>query len=393
MTLAVAQGASSLAAYPCYRVNGKMTLNTPAWAALPAWGVLPALSEFWVTPAARYARGDRQSQVRLGWDDDKLFIGLCLFEPTVTDIGIPNLAGESVELFFMQKRPTYYRVAVDATGKITLARYTHNMFQVVELPTESCKAAVVHGEGRWSLVVQIPFAIFGGTPADGYCWRANIARVSALARDDSEWLTSWAELPHRNYHEYDFYRPIVFHRQELTSERATAIADTLNRTHEQYIQRYRELTRERIRLLDAITASKAENISILANTGVIPWTWGTWDLISKKPSSPSDGLGNGWHANESNLPQMATLVWGHPVTFNTVVLRWDGPQSFPQRYSLEWWDGTQYHLLNETRENDAPLSIHTVPPVTTTRLRLTIYAFAGLGYYDILARRIETYNL
>lgn len=99
---------------------------------------------------------------------------------------------------------------------------------------------------------------------------------------------------------------------------------------------------------------------------------------------------NEYWAGGTAPPHTLILAWKEPVTLDTNRIRWLG-ENRGLWYGLEWWDGVRWRLLYEERRNLQPEPIYRFGPITTTRVRFTIYA--ALGQQRVLMRAFELYNL
>lgn len=99
---------------------------------------------------------------------------------------------------------------------------------------------------------------------------------------------------------------------------------------------------------------------------------------------------NEYWAGGTPPPHALILAWKQPVTLDTNRILWLG-ENRGLWYGLEYWDGVRWRLLYEERRNLQPEPIYRFEPVTTTRVRFTIYSV--LGQPRVLMRAFELYGL
>ena len=61
------------------------------------------------------------------------------------------------------------------------------------------------------------------------------------------------------------------------------------------------------------------------------------------------------------------------MTFNAIRVNWQDERLFKNWYTLEYWDGAGFRLIEDRRDNHFACTVHEFAPVTTTRLRLTTW--------------------
>ena len=69
------------------------------------------------------------------------------------------------------------------------------------------------------------------------------------------------------------------------------------------------------------------------------------------------------------------IAWKAPVTFDCIRVHstWQGRRQIRPWFTLEWWDGGQYRLIAEVRDNKFETRVFEFPPIKSSRLRLTIW--------------------
>jgi len=75
-------------------------------------------------------------------------------------------------------------------------------------------------------------------------------------------------------------------------------------------------------------------------------------------------------------PYSMVLTWPQPVTFNTNTVLWGADNfDYGTDFGLEYWDEAKggYVLAYEEKANTSKLSIHSFDPITTSKIRFTIF--------------------
>ncbi|MCY3017669.1 MAG: DUF4838 domain-containing protein, partial [Planctomycetota bacterium] len=170
--------------YLCGRKKGEITINgkldEEAWKAAPASGgfILPKTFEA--------APGNAQSEFRMLWDDDTLYIAVRCVNPNIASLketdAIWGQHTDSLEMLFVSERnyaAAYYQIALSAFNKtFGPVRCIHDQWHKdTEWKGEGIKTAVQRGDGSWTCEIAVPFKILKeGAPKAGDWWRVNIAR-------------------------------------------------------------------------------------------------------------------------------------------------------------------------------------------------------------------------
>jgi hypothetical protein len=81
------------------------------------------------------------------------------------------------------------------------------------------------------------------------------------------------------------------------------------------------------------------------------------------------------HSNNVSYSRYYEIVWKEPVEFDSVrvPVTWQGRRLIRPWFCLEWWDGSQYRLLEEVRDNSFETRVFEFPPIKSSRLRLTLW--------------------
>jgi len=89
-------------------------------------------------------------------------------------------------------------------------------------------------------------------------------------------------------------------------------------------------------------------------------------------------------------PQDLVVTWPAPMTFSRHRVEWQDRDIRATHYGLEYWDAAtrQYRLIYEVRRNTDALRVHRFPPVTTKRIRFTVFEHP-LRYESVVIRRMS----
>ena len=371
--------------YPCYRFKTPPvldgTLNDPVWRSAPE------MAGFNIT--ATRVNNERPGRMvmqnptrfRMGWDDKFLYIGMVCQEPGIektreldakdTKFVYRNV----VEMFFAPEAPPYYRQTIISSagfawGPMKIRQVNAN--QLIEDPNFACKTA--YTADGWTLEARFPLAMLASVlPTEGTCWPANLVRVANQGRDTGEQYSSWSEIPRFNFHEYYLgaWSLITFHGSTLSEADAVKTSAALNYGYLQARQRYDK---------DTIQAAAFER-----------QVAGITDLST--PSS-KDGIARmGFEGGNAGRNRVFQVVWSKaPATFDAVRIVWSNRKVTRSWYSIEYWDGERYRLIDERRDNNFDVSLHEFAPITASRLRLTIWPDLP-GWTDVPSvKAIEVYK-
>jgi len=170
--------------YLCGRRKGEITidgkLDEEAWKAAPVSGAFIKPKTF------EAAAGDSQSEFRILWDDDTLYIAVRCVNPNIAALketdAIWGQNTDSLEMHLVPERnytAAYYQIALSAFGKTfgPLRCFHDQWHKDTEWKGDGIKTAVQRGDGFWTCEVAVPFKILKeGAPKVGDSWRVNIAR-------------------------------------------------------------------------------------------------------------------------------------------------------------------------------------------------------------------------
>lgn len=357
--------------YPCHRIAGAITIDGKLDEA--AWQGLPEATGFFILRTSSYPKA-RQTFFRMGWDDQAVYVGIKCQEPdTEKLLALPpekrgGWGGEIMEFFFMRELPDYRQFAVDVNGKVEFASsFIRTMTARKDLSRDGIQAAANIGAGCWTLEVRFPFSGFDKPPQTGALWRFNIDRESAMAsRAGNPGLTTWS-YSETSFHDYYSYAGLQFLDTTLNAADAAQAANKINAAYVAERPR-REAADQRIADLERR----------IAKATPVAWTENT--IADTRYFA---------------LPGIFECYSSQPVTCNAAKIVWNGHSYGSQPkpaddFGLEYWDGHAWQLIFHEASNKDLTSIVTFPPVTTTRLRLTVFRDNRSEYMNI---RANLFNL
>ena len=157
--------------YRCYRVASPPRID--GLLDDETWKCLPASNSFRNLLDENYT--DKQTYMKLGWDDSNLYIGVRCDEPEMKLISAKMGDGDalwtedSIEIFFQpEPGPSYFQFAVNSLGAKVGAERASGLTHF--------EAKGYHGPDFYTLEVRMPFALFGKPPKSGDMWRGVINR-------------------------------------------------------------------------------------------------------------------------------------------------------------------------------------------------------------------------
>jgi len=352
--------------YPCYKVTMPPTidgkLDDPVWKALPkATGFL--------LPGRRRMAVLRQTEFRAGYDEQNLYLAVRCFEP---DAGKPGVNCGSIELFVttqLENPGVYYQCGVNADGTgYGPTRFTKNMSRATQLSDPGYKVATSIEAGSWCCELRIPLTLFKEQRLKGRDWLFNISRYAPAGSPDGEAFSTWSFLPKLHWHLFINYYPIQFEDTASTSAQVAAAEQQLNA----------EFQRGQAGNLAAYHAYQALRTRLkgLPNLAVNPPN--TPVNAQVKDNAWGNLVGQKGVTFQSDKTVVLEVTWPKPVAFDTFLLNWEVNDSrLVHAYTLEYWDGQQWLLLKDVKDNEEAIAVHQFTPVTGSKLRLRIYHAHG----------------
>jgi hypothetical protein len=170
--------------YVCGRKKGEITidgtLDENAWKAAPASGAFIKPQTFEVAP------GNAQSEFRMLWDDDTLYIAARCVNTNIATLketdAIWGQNTDNLEIHFAPERKytaAYYQIALSAFNRsFGPIRFFHDQWHKdTEWKGDGVRTAVQRNDGVWTCEISVPFnQLKEGAPKAGDWWRVNIAR-------------------------------------------------------------------------------------------------------------------------------------------------------------------------------------------------------------------------
>ncbi len=352
--------------YPCHTfkeppsIDGK--LDDAVWQTAPEFaGFRLAATRVSAERPGRFAV-QNPTRFRMGWDSKFLYLGMTCQDPAIEKTKAADAKDtkfeyrDVVEMFFAPEAPPYYRQAMVSSagyswGPVKIRQV--NSHEVLTNADFACKTA--YTADGWTMEVRFPLDMLASTPPrDGVCWPANLVRVANEGRGVGEQYSSWSDLPRYHFHQYNLgaWSLIEFRGSALSAKAAAALSQAINAP---FVQAGKAYAQQR-KLLAAFDAN----------------VQGKENLADKDKGAALIGFpGDGSNAKRIHFE----IVWdrGAP-TFDAVRIVWSDRRMFRRWYSLEYWDGERYRLIEDRRDNDSEVSIHTFTPVRASRLRMTVWA-------------------
>jgi hypothetical protein len=359
--------------YPCFRVQTPPaidgTLTDAAWQALPEMqGFRIAATRVDAAHPGRFA-STHTTAFRMGWDDKFLYLGARMSEPEMEKLKAADAKQkefayrDALEIFFAPEAPPYYRqTIIDSAGfawgptKISAV----NSHQYLTHPEFACKTA--YQPDGWTIEARFPLAMLTSTPPTvGTAWAANLVRPCTTTRDGEQY-TSWSDMPRFHFHQYALGAWSIIEFKGAAPAKPAGVEAVMNA---EYLRASQAFTDQAARLLafDAQVAGKP-NLNTMVPIKSDDRDRRQFDIV--------------WHEK--------------PVTCTAVRIHWQNKRLLKSWYTLEYWDGTRYRLIEDRRDNRFACSVHEFAPVTTTRLRLTTWD-EMIGWRDMTSvKSIEVYQ-
>ncbi len=345
--------------YPCHRVkeapviDGKM--DDASWKSLPEMkGFRIAATRMDAAHPGRFAFKHLTS-FKMGWDDKFLYLAMRCMEPDIDktkEADAKQKAFEyrnAIEIFHAPEAPPYYRqTMIDSAGKSwgPMKIRQVNSHQPIEDPDFSCGTA--YENDAWTLEARFPLKMLSDTqPKEWTTWPANLVHP-CMSADDGEKFSSWSDLPRYQFHQYNLGSWSIIEFKGDAPKDISFLEKTMNAEFLRSSQKYDD-QKKRLAAFN--------------------------EKIKDKPnlSDPALQKGVSFKPGDRNTRQFE-LVWsGEPVSFNAVRINWQDRRLYKNWYTLEYWDGSQFKLVEDRRNNDSEVSIHEFEPVKASRLRLTTW--------------------
>jgi hypothetical protein len=320
--------------YPCHRLgrtpvmDGK--LDDDAWKTLPECRGFRVLATRLGPDRPGWFDFKNQTGFRIGHDDKFIYLAMTCVDPNMPKVIAAdkdkNARHESLDLSFGPCGLT-----------ISSAGSARNLRSGVTAKT-------AYGEKGWTLEAQFPI---GAPLKAGTRWPAALNRWSFSG---GEWGSTWSDVLQfqgLNGGPWANASCLEIKDASLDVAEASAIETALNREFDVEAKRY---------------AGNQERIAAFTEK-----TKGMENLADPKKGAR--------HSNNVSYSRYYEIAWKDPVEFDSVrvPVTWQGRRQVRPWFSLEWWDGSQYRLLEEVRDNTCETRVFEFPPIRSSRLRLTLW--------------------
>jgi hypothetical protein len=320
--------------YPCYRLDKVPVMDgridEDVWKALPECRGYRVLATRLGPDRPGWFDFQNQTRFRIGHDDTFIYLAMTCVDPNMARVIAAdkdkNARHESLDLSFGP-----CGLSISSAGSAENLR-------------SDVTAKTAYGEKGWTLEARFPI---GAPLKAGTRWPAVMKRWSFSG---GEWGSTWSDLLQfqgLNGGPWANASCLEIKEASLDVEKARAIETALNREFDVEAKRY---------------AGNQERLA--AFTGK---TKGLENLADEKKGAR--------HSNNVSYSRYYEIAWKEPVEFDSVrvPVTWQGRRQVRPWFCLEWWDGTQYRLLEEVRDNKCETRVFEFAPIKSSRLRLTIW--------------------
>lgn len=192
--------------YSCYLLSGQILLDGKLEDTV--WENIPSATGFYI-PNNDYAI-TRQTEVKMGYNQEAIFIGIKCEEPEVKNISGFFKDGEnlwmedSVEIFFMPPDASdCFQFIINTSGARWDGIYKSGVLE--QISPGDWKAAVFKGEDYYSMEIMLPFKIFKKFPAKGSMGKIDFCRNTYVGESlPGDKHTSWVPLQSQFYEPQNF---------------------------------------------------------------------------------------------------------------------------------------------------------------------------------------------
>ncbi len=341
--------------YPCYKVpeapviDGR--LDEPAWASLPVYkGLYIYSADTMYKNQGKWAL-IRPTQFRIGWDSKYVYLAVECTEPDMAKINkVKNKAQEQLVVIWGQNRNKFNR------WPLTFRFYLPGQSASKQRGLDEYKFS--KQKDKWILeakFLQKNLAPINNMPAEGVEWLFNMRRyVSQRTLEDTWKQFSWSPTYHANHFNYHLWlNHIIFHDKVLSGEEAAEISRNMNLEHDAFVKRYASHQ----------VSQKAFEKRFKGKPNLLT-KQNRWHFL---PMLPLRFFNRSWQ------PIQLIARSDTPITIDGIKILWHIRGLIREWYSVEYWDGKRYKLLYETRKNAFHINCLEFTPVTTSRLRITVY--------------------
>ncbi|MCE9615366.1 MAG: DUF4838 domain-containing protein [Lentisphaerae bacterium] len=351
--------------YPCHAFNEAPTIDGKLDDAV--WQTAPEFAGFRIAATrvndeqpGRFAL-QNPTRFRMGWDTNYLYLGMACQDPAIEKTRAADAKDtkfeyrDVVEIFFAPEAPPYYRQTMVSSAGYSWGPVKIRQVNSHDVLTNANFAFnTAYTADGWTMEARFPLEMLASTPpGEGAIWPANLVRVANEGGGIGEKFTSWSDLPRFHFHQYNLgtWSLIQFREAALSAKAAAAMSQAMNAP---FVQADKAEAQQRKRL----AAFDAE-------------VHGKQDLATQDKGATLIGFpGDSNNAGRRHFE----IVWEQEApTFDAVRIVWSDRRMVRRWYSLESWDGERYRLIEDRRDNDSEVSIHTFAPVKASRLRMTVW--------------------
>jgi len=359
-----------------------------------------------------------QTEVRMGYDDKALYIGIIAHEPRLKEhvtharkkeTGKANWQYQLVEWLLDPKGADggeHYHFAVDILGhsialKADLAGKPYDMRKTKWKETDDNGWTYVVGRAGDRFVVEaaLRFAALGGAPAPGDVWRAQVGRHGVWTHDGLHWrLCSWSEMfvsPEGYWKQVAQHGSLTFMPEVLIpdGQNVGKRSERMNRTYVEWKLTQGEAMAKIRALVERIGDAPNLVHPKLPGNKLVATADGTEHRMFVPATKPAPKFHRGWSMSFAEHPDAFLLTWEKPVTFNCMVVEWYSASAVGSDYSLEILDGDTWKTVCSDKDNTLPENAHQFDLVKTKQARLTVYAKRATMNSFLTVRSLDLYQL
>lgn len=245
--------------YPCYKLKSEPILDGNV-SSDPAWKDVPEAGEFVRLAVYNNRISAYKTNFKIGWMDDKLFVGIICEEPAMNEI----IAGDedwqsiwlqdSIEIFIKSAEDeSYFQFLVNPQGKRASYYKKGNKVNL-----DKWEGRAFCGNISWAVEAMIPFELVKLTP--GGRWDGNICRNIYTAHPSD--FATWAYMKN-TAHAPDLFATFTIEKETCSEKKAKETEEkikTASRIHMTSI--YSKLIRERIDIFASLYFEKLKLMNL-----------------------------------------------------------------------------------------------------------------------------------
>lgn len=330
--------------YPCHRldnapvIDGK--IDEDAWKTIPECRGFRILATRLGPDRPGWFDFKGQTSFRIGYDNKFIYLAVTCVEQNIGNIDF----GKN-----KSARHGSLDISFGPCGlSITSAGSAGNLPNGVTAKTS-------YGDNCWTLEAQFPI---GTPPKEGTRWPAVLNRWCYSGGEWCTTLSDFLQYQGLNGGPWANASNLEIKDASLDAQKAKDIETKLNREFDIEAKAYAENQKH---IADFEAKIKGEE-KLFAE----------FDEKIENLADPNKGAR---HSNCVTYSRYYEIAWKEPVEFDSVRISstWQGRRLVRPWYSLEWWDGKQYRLIEELKNNKFEMNIHEFAPIKSSRLRMTIW--------------------